>query len=327
MNADFIARLLEPYEPQVPLDRLVVELNSYYHASEARDYDYRHPELREQLPPLWQEMLNHALAEQGSRTWQILNFGCGTGFEAENVLNRLPLERISRLTCFDPSTEMLERCRVRIAPRFPEAEFIADWKQMEAVDKPWNLLATNSILHHLPDPLDTLKQLTPRLAPGALWLAGHEPSRRFYQNSDCASTYARFLREWRWSRFLQPKKYPQLLRQLVRLASDPEREAAAEAVRKRLFKRRPPRHVIRRLVDLHVANSSEEAISGRGFDCDQLQNGLRGLWSLQWLKAYSFMGPYYEGSLPNHWRRIAEELGMRYPYDGAAFCAVWKRCE
>lgn len=326
MNADFLASLLEPYDPRVPLDRLVVEINGLYHASEARDYDRRHPEIHGQLPSWWREMIALALSAGGPRRWRILNFGCGSGFEAGRLLEHVPAERIDRLTCCDPSPEMLERCRARIAPLYPDAEFISAWEAARAGGETWNLLATNSLLHHLPDPIETVKRLGSQLEPGAQWLAGHEPSRRFFANPVCARACARFQREWRWRRLLSAARWRQALRQAAGLAADPERDAATAALRRGLLGRRPPRHVIRRLVDLHVANSAEEARSGRGFDWDQMRQALTGLWSLQWVRSYSFMGPRYEGSLPRRWRRVADELRVRFPDDGASFCALWKRC-
>ena len=116
--------------------------------------------------------------------WRILDFGCGTGFASEQILRHLPAEQIASLVCYDLSSAMIDRCREKIAPRFPAAQFTSDASSFES-GEPFDLLLTNSLLHHLPDPQATLRQLTKRLAPGALWLAGHEPSSRYYKNPEC----------------------------------------------------------------------------------------------------------------------------------------------
>lgn len=124
--------------------------------------------------------------------WRILDFGCGTGFASEQILRHLPAEQIASLVCYDLSSEMIDRCREKIAPRLPTAQFTSDAASLES-GEPFDLLLTNSLLHHLPDPQATLRQLTDRLALDALWLAGHEPSSRFYKNPDCLKLFRRYL--------------------------------------------------------------------------------------------------------------------------------------
>jgi SAM-dependent methyltransferase len=324
-NAEYIGRLLRPYQPRRPIAELVVEVNKIYHAFEARDYDRRHPEVTRQLPPLWQEMISHATRVGPSTAWRILNFGCGTGFEAEQLLRTLPRESVVQLTCYDPAPEMLERCRAKIGPLYPAALFCSDLRAVPSGPKPFNLLATNSLLHHLPDPVVTIGSLLPLLAPDAIWLAGHEPSNRFYRNGECLRVYECFQVNHQWRRFLVPRNYVRAFKERLGFRGIPAQQAAREAHRKRLFGRVPPPWLIVRLVDFYVANSSEEASSGRGLDFEAMQRDLAGTWKLRWMKSYAFMGPYFEGHLPRRWLRASRALSEKYPLDGANFCTVWQR--
>jgi SAM-dependent methyltransferase len=324
-NAESIASLIEPFGPQLPADQTVVELNRLYHAFEAQNYDERHREIYEQLPPLWNEMAKQALQQHPSTEWHILNFGCGTGFEAEQLLSYFPQGSVARLTCYDPSLEMIERCRSRVSSLFPRASYYADPNGFSIENECYNLLATNSLLHHLPGPVATIQGLLPLLSADAMWLAGHEPSGRFYRNPKCVGTLEAFLYERRWRKYFSPRVYLRRFRQILGLESDPAREAAREAFHQGLFNKRPSVHLVSRLVDLHVAHSAEEAALGRGFDPENLQQGFAGTWELLWMKSYSFMGTFYEGNLPRKWRHISHELSRRFPQDGANFCTVWKR--
>ncbi len=321
----YMTSLLEPYQPQLPISELVVEVNRLYHAFEAHDYDRNHPEVHKQLPPLWQEMIENALEQYESPVWRILNFGCGTGFEAEQLVRNLPQGTIAQLTCYDPSAEMLERCRVRIAPLFPKAFFYSDLKALQASSEPYNLLATNSLLHHLPAPITTINSLLPLLAPEAIWLSGHEPSSRFYKNVECMRMYDAFLQERKWRKFLSPENYLRRLKQSFGLESNPGKQAAKEAFRTGLFQKRPSAFAIGMLVDFHVAHSLEEAAWGRGLDFESMQRDFAGLWNLIWVKTYSFMGPFYEGNLPDKWVRSCREVACKFPKDGANFSTVWRR--
>jgi 2-polyprenyl-3-methyl-5-hydroxy-6-metoxy-1,4-benzoquinol methylase len=302
----------------------VVELNNLYHAFEAKDYYRNHPEVYEQLPSLWKQMIDYALERFGSRVWHILDFGCGGGFEAEQLIRNLPEGSIARLTCYDLSPEMLDLCRARITPFFSEVSFSSNLQGLLNSGESYNLLATNSFLHHLPDPITTINGLFKLLAPDAVWIAGHEPSIRFYRNIECIKTWQRFLNERKWTRFLSLANYSRRLRQIAQLASNPTKQTAVEAFRRRLFKRRPPASLVGRLVDFHVPSLVGGTIE-EGFDFRLIQQELVKSWQLCWVKTYSFMGNVYEGNISARWRRICDKLACAYPEDGANFCTVWKR--
>jgi SAM-dependent methyltransferase len=324
-STPFMTDLLRLYQSQLPMSELIVEVNRLYHAFEAKDYDWRHPEVYKQLPGLWQQMINSVIADGRSKIWYILDFGCGTGFEAEQILQNLPQDRPAQLTCYDPSPEMLERCRARILPLFPQAVFCSSLETLPVCHEPYNLLATNSLLHHLPDPISTIKGLLSLLALDSVWLAGHEPSNRFYKNSECMRRYRSFLQEHRWRKFFSPPKYLNRLKLAIGLEPDLAQKTAEEAFRRGFFKRRPPGSVIGKLVDFNVPHSAKEAALGRGFDFEMMQRDLAGVWDLIWVKTYSFMGPFYEEQLSEKWVHLCRELAQSFPRDGANFCTVWKR--
>ncbi len=323
--------LLRPYEPRLPLEQLVEAINALYHAFEARDYDRRHPELFEQIPRFWRGMLGLAQSIEPARRWAVLDFGCGTGFEALQILRWLRPGSLVQLTCYDPAPEMLARCRERVRPEFAAAQFCSTLEEVRSAAPAggYSMLTTNSLLHHLPVPAQTLAMLGELLSSEALWLAGHEPSRRFYQNPVCRQTYAAFLRERRWRRFVRLRTYlrriDHLRLMILGRASDPARQTARVAYQRRIFGIQPPAELIHALVDFHVARPGRLARLERGFDVMQLQVDLAHNWRLLWSKSYSFMGYYYEADLPSRWQRRARRLAELFPDDGANFCALWQR--
>src|SRR5215204_589604 len=171
INKDFMSDMLKPYQPQLPIEELVVEVNKLYHSYEAENYDEAHSEIRLQLPPIWQEMIAQLLERTKDVKWNILDFGCGTGFEAEQLIRNLPQGSIAKLTCYDPSPEMLERCTKKISALFPSATFTSEFKTYPVREGQFNLIATNSLLHHLPDPFESINMLLPLLTFDAFWLA------------------------------------------------------------------------------------------------------------------------------------------------------------
>src|SRR5262249_22147059 len=101
---------LADWEPQLPLPALVEEVNKLFHSFDAAHYDREHPEIFDVLPTLWKEMIDQL---PNSKEWRILDFGCGTGFEASQIMRYLG-ERVAQLTCFDPCPEMVAQCKDRL---------------------------------------------------------------------------------------------------------------------------------------------------------------------------------------------------------------------
>lgn len=328
-NVEFMENLLKPYYPQLPIDQLVIEMNKIFHSFDANYYDTKHPEIYEQLSPIWKEMSKKVTESIESNALRILDFGCGTGFEASQLLQNIPASSIAVLTYYDPSPEMLEKCRKNVAPFFPDALFCSSLdEEALTTNAPYTLLVTNSVLHHLPDVPSTIRNLLPSLDSNAIWLAGHEPSLRFYKNTECVKNLEAFLEEKRWSL----SNYSQLLKLIVRrlVKGNIYVKAGREAVRTGLFLQQPPVPIIDRLIDFHVAHSTEEISVGRGFDYSALLTmgdtlNFQPSWRLVWLKTYSFMGPFYEGRLKGRWVRKCHELACRFPNDGANFCMILQR--
>ena len=315
-------RTISRYGPKLPLHQLVERLNVLYHHFEAEYYEFLHPEITRQLPPIWSEMIATARRLRGQQSWRVLDFGCGTGFATIQILKGLRGAPIELLTCYDPSAEMLERCRIGIPRLFSHARF-TNRLEMTSFDERYNTLVTNSVLHHMPNPMDAIEVLEEWLPPGTIWLCGHEPSSRYYRNADCQQAYKRFLQRRMAKRLVSPAAYRQALSGLTGLGRGPASRTAREAVRLGLMKRKPPPGVIERLVDFHSPRSTADAESGRGFDIQDLEQVFMGRWRLEWYKSYSFLGPFYEGGQTKSWRRRATELAEKYPEDGANFCAVW----
>ena len=316
LQAEF-PQWLREYEPQLPLDRLVERINELFHSFDAAHYESEHPEIFQALPPLWKEMIAQ-LPER--EEWTVLNIGCGTGFEAAQVVQHIP-KGVKQLACFDPSPEMLARCRERLKP-VSFATF--DTRLEEACSRgPFDLLITNSLLHHLPNLSRTLEAVLPALSPGAWWLAGHEPSARFFRNPHALRFLDEYSRYYRWGKFFRPRVYATKIR--ILLGRHPLCATARAAVERGWFKKVPSALVIDRLVDFHVLRGPQEISEGRGLDFVQMQERLAADWSLRWVSTYSFFGPFKISDAPRRWVERSQRLAQQFPRDGANFAMVLSR--
>jgi SAM-dependent methyltransferase len=325
---------LERYGPSQPVPVLVAELNKLYHEHEASGYDSTHPEIFEQLPPIWREMiaqfeLLHQDAKIGGDSEggksRILDFGCGTGFEAQQCLAGFGAGRVERIVCYDPSTRMLDRCRRALEPWTNWAEFITDLRELAGIGGEFNVLLTNSVLHHMVDPVRAIREIMPLLSADAVWLCGHEPSPRFLRNPECRAVLGRHRSFDRWRQFLSPRSYGRRLLRWAGVSELPQDYAARRAFEQSMFERRPPARLVSRLVDFHVVASEQELAEAKGLDFRELQLAFAGEWELVWRRTYAFLGPYYERKLSPHWAGEARRLAEQYPDDGANCCLVWRR--
>ena len=331
MNSlEFMTSLLAPYEPQVPVEELVEQLNCFFHAREAAVYDNQHPEIHDQLEPVWNHMIEVGLPRQSGHPLRVLDFGCGTGFEAKLLLDSDSdgygsYGLIGELVCYDLSPEMVEKCRAAIGNCKTPVRFISDLDELMREEKPFDVLITNALLHHLPDPMDTIDALAPILSKDAVWLAGHEPSSRFYKNDNCHEVFEDYQRNSKLERLFSPARYIGAVRRMLHPDDDPAEGTARAAVKAGLVKKRLSRAVVYRLVDFHVPHTPEEAAAGRGLDFADMEKQNQGHWKLVWKTSYNFMGPVLEDDLPSQWRSQCRLLKERFPDDGASFCTVWSR--
>jgi ubiquinone/menaquinone biosynthesis C-methylase UbiE len=325
MYCDSIQSLITPYAPALPLDDLVTELNRLYHSFEAQTYDQRHPEVHQQLPPIWSQMIQCLPARHAKLQWRVLDFGCGTGFEATQLVNGLGAGSIASLTCYDPSGEMLALCEKKLASRLKDVRFVSDLAEVVRPGNSYDLLLTNSLLHHLPSPGKELQRLLPVLSVDAWWLMGHEPSRRYHRNGNCAALLARYRAERKLGQLMRMREIGRKLKSMLGQSATPAQATANAAYQAGLFARRPSAFAIGRLVDFHVPLSNKEAQAGGGFDFEAMDAVVSCGWARQWVKTYSFMGPYAEATLSPKWLDRCRRIAAENPFDGANFCSVWCR--
>lgn len=325
MYCEFVQGLIASFAPALPMDDLVTELNRLYHSFEAENYDQRHPEVHQQLPPLWSQMIQCLPERHEKSKWHVLDFGCGTGFEATQIANGLGADSIASLTCYDPSGEMLARCEKKLAVALANVRFFSDIADVIKPGSCYDLLLTNSLLHHLPSPGKELHRLEPALAVNAWWLMGHEPSSRYYRNRNCTTLLARYKAERKLGQLTRIEEIGRKLKSMLGHSATPAQATANAAYEAGLFAKRPSAFAVGRLVDFHVPHSNKEAEAGGGFDFQAMDAVVSCRWERQWVKTYSFMGPFAEASLSPKWLGRCRKMATENPWDGANFCSVWRR--
>jgi ubiquinone/menaquinone biosynthesis C-methylase UbiE len=161
---------------------LVLKVNEVFHDVEGSAYAGVHPEIFEGETARWDEIARSEVAPR-RHPIHVTDVGCGTGFVAERIAPVLRGD--DTFVCADLSQSMLDACRRalgegRFACRF---EFVKlDGQSLRRPDGSCDVVTMNSVLHHLPDPGATMREIGRMLKSGGCFIVGHEPNRRFYAN-------------------------------------------------------------------------------------------------------------------------------------------------
>ena len=159
----------------------ILEINRIFHDFQCHVYDNMQEHMHKEEAAYWQGLARRAMklaACDGPRT--VMDYGCGTGMVAGVFSGVLGVA--DRLICMDISEGMLDRTRQRLAGAAAKTEFICGEAFSQGPDGPVDIITLNSVLHHLPRPVEHLKQLASFLRPGGVLVVAHEPNRKWMDN-------------------------------------------------------------------------------------------------------------------------------------------------
>lgn len=151
-----------------------VERNVRAHDRVAPDYEREHGEI---FNPIEQRRLRARLAEAialvqtGAEVPRALDFGCGSG-----NLTRHLLELGCSVTAADVSPVFLRLVETKFRDAGRCATHKLDGRVGELPKDRFDLVATYSVLHHVPDYLGAVTELVRALRPGGVLFIDHEAS-------------------------------------------------------------------------------------------------------------------------------------------------------
>jgi ubiquinone/menaquinone biosynthesis C-methylase UbiE len=304
-------------------ERFIPMISNLYHAAESEHYDQVHREL-DDAADAWLSCFD-AIGHELPRPLRVLDVGAGTGFASALVLDSLG-PRIRHLVCLDPSAAMLAKAQARLANRPTKIDFVVgDVDCLEATQPRFDLILTNSVLHHVPDVPHFLSRIRTLLTDGGIYVAGHEPCREFFSHVELRRWTAIYRRWRRVRHFLDPRAY---LRRLRPAASDPSiTETVNHALLEQGVIAQPlSTEDIRALIDIHVPSTAaptpDWALPGLSQD-EMLAEGLRGCVS-RFTTSYSHIKDARVKMGPG-WRAVDRWLRRRFPMHGANFLLAVRR--
>jgi ubiquinone/menaquinone biosynthesis C-methylase UbiE len=180
-----------------------VQFNAQTHDRISGKYDRIHGEI---FNPIEQTRLREALAcavtavKTGSSPITALDYGCGSG-----NLTRHLIEQDVHTVSADVSENFLKLIREQFATTGLSSTMKINGRDLSDVpDGRFDLVATYSVLHHVPDYLRIVEEMCRVLRPGGVLYIDHEVTDTYY---DRPAEYVEFLQKARpavnWQRYLR----------------------------------------------------------------------------------------------------------------------------
>lgn len=317
---------LRPFNIQVAVPEFIELVSNVYHQFESTVYDSTQISLHDSEKS-WQDAID-SLKPELSGNIRLLDYGVGTGFATLQVLNSCLGPFVKEVVCFDLSPSMIEICKKKMNSytgiSFTFLSGVTGRQQLE-IQKPFDLVVTNALLHHLLDVEGFLKHVQKYVAKSGFYIAGHEPNYNFYINHHLVSVtqafqrYKRFRQRLTIRYWLHKAGVKKSFYDLATLTNN-------ELINSRIIKQKIPVNLLHKLVDIHVpfGISKDQPWGEVGFKDEVIAQWLGSDFEMKSIYTYSHIK---DGLANSHWywKKRLFQLKAAYPRDGADALMVFKR--
>lgn len=312
---------LSKYNIAMPIDNFVSVTSNIYHSYEAREYDERHFSI-EYSKKYWSkvtDLIAQNFADQNQLT--VLDFGCGTGFATEQLLHSALNPKVSAISCYDLSEDMIAVCQQKFTtnPKFSFFSNAKGYEEMLSRNEKYDIVVCNALMHHILEPESVFQLINGLLKTDGIFVMGHEPNKKFYQNDMLQSVSKIFRLYKRVSRRLFAKK-------IATTNINISIATHTELVKKDIVPKDFPSSIIPKFVDIHVpmSNYKVQPWGEPGFDIDYVNRYLDNNFKIVAQITYSHIKDQqaYKTFL---WRNAATALSKIFPADGADAIFVFKK--
>lgn len=165
--------------------RKLLQRNAHAHDQVAHAYDEKHSEI---YNPVEQARLDQTLSEVLGRVSAsapaVLDFGAGTG----NLTLKF-LARGCRVTAADVSARSLDKLLLKAQGHGTVSSVLLDGDRIPFADASFDVVATYSVLHHVPDYLLAVREMTRVLRPGGILYIDHEFNEAAWKGESSLAEY------------------------------------------------------------------------------------------------------------------------------------------
>lgn len=186
--------------------------NVAVHDRIARKYDALHSEIFNEIEQArLRSMLEKArdAVRTGADPIEALDFGCGSG-----NLSRHLLDLGVDVTAADVSEGFLALVRNRYPTSRLKALLMNGRDLANVADDRFDLIATYSVLHHIPDYLGAVRELARVCKPSGVVMIDHEQNEQFWSGDPVYDEFRKQALRFDWRKYLRPSNYLHRARRL-----------------------------------------------------------------------------------------------------------------
>ena len=260
-----IELFLKSNNVEVSASDFVKITSNIYHKFESNRYDTSHFSIELSIPH-WQKVLNNLDVFKGEKL-NVLDFGCGTGFVTDQIIKSTFFNKELEITCYDLSPDMVEVCKKKFS-KFQNINYLSNVQGFETLKNKigkFDVIICNALIHHILDHKELFKIFDESLMENGVLIIGHEPNKNFYKNT--------FLQKVS-SLFRVIKKITNKIKKGSMHKKPVQQDLCLmtynELLDKKIIKANFPKHLIQKLIDIHVPMStlSIQPWGELGFDAD-----------------------------------------------------------
>ena len=185
--------------------QLEIERNISIHDQIARNYDKRHTEIFNDIEQgrLGAALSNAAsLVQTDSPALTALDVGCGSG-----NLSRHLLDLGLHVSAADISQGFLDLVEHRFSGKPIKTIRLNGSDLSNIPSDSFNVVATYSVLHHIPDYLAAIEEMARVCAPGGVIFLDHEPSEKFWKGDLVYDQFRAEALRFDWRKYLRLSNY------------------------------------------------------------------------------------------------------------------------
>lgn len=295
--------------------------SNIYHKYESESYDSHHFGI-DLCIPHWQKVLN-TLKFSDKKELNVLDFGCGTGFVTNQIINSNFYSKEMKITCYDLSPDMVQVCENKFS-KIENINYLSDRKGFEVLKNEigkFDVIMCNALLHHVLDHKELFKIFDDSLVTNGVLIIGHEPNKGFYKNAVLQKVS---------SAFRLTKKINNRIKKLSSgdkpISKDIRLMTYQELLDKNIIQANFPIHFLQKFIDIHVPICTlvKQPWGELGFDAEFFNREAENKFIIKKQISYNHIKDQlaYKSAL---WSTISKGLEKLYPKDGADVIFVLKK--
>ncbi len=314
----------------ITIEDFLNEVSNVYHQLESKDYDKKHIDINENEQYIL-ACIEQKVIISANQKIKILDFGCGTGFATQVILNSNFLQNVENITLFDLSPDMVELAKEKLNnAEVPLFYFENTQGLTNLMNQKFDLVITNAVVHHIPELKGFFEIINNLVKHGGYYLLSHEPNANFYTNNTLKLKSNQFRKFKKTMNYLNINYWLFKFKIKKKFKNFAAINILAETnnllLKKGILAKPLPEYIIPKLIDVHVplVNFDKQPWGEPGFNANEIIEKYLPQFKIKFVSSYTHIKD--EAILHyKKWMEKDKNLREQFPLDGADVLMLFKK--